>query len=108
MTVVQKQAYKGLQFSELGSLSSIPRTWAISATEKYSTVANFTVDVHKHSYMFKDEVVLTLWSTRYPEVKLGAENDGYFRLEIPIPMRDFYELMMTVLPELHGRLNGIT
>jgi len=107
-TVVEKKPYKGLSFTELEKFKApIIATFAISPSEKLVMKGTLTVDVHKNSYAFQDEAVISLWSNQYPVVERRAQNDGYARIEIPIPVRDAYNFLLNVCMKLDARLKGV-
>jgi len=105
--VVEKRPYKGLEFVELQKLENVKATWALSPTEKLVAKGTFTVDLHKNSYAFENEAVVTLWASQYPIRELRADNKGFFRLEVPLPLRKARDFFYTCAMYCDLRLKGV-
>lgn len=98
-----------LRFKVFGRpLSDVPVTWALSPHTKYKHVGTLRFETHENSYKFGPELIITLESVKYPaEITQRAPNNGIWRMEVCVPLRDVYDLLMSALPEIHARLNGI-
>lgn len=98
-----------LQFITFGRpLPNIPVTWSVSPRFKYRHSGTFRFEMHKNSYRYGPELILTLESLVYPhELEARAPNNGVWRMEVCIPLREVYNALMEALPEMHARLNGI-
>ena len=110
---VVKEPYFGasnqaLQFLELASLPDVKATWAISPEEKLVAKGTLALDLHQNSHTFKDEVVISLWSSKYPDLNIPerrALNKGFFRVEIPIPVSsETRDLFLSVAQLIDAKL----
>jgi len=99
---VRKNDYFGLTMYELTPeiQPKVKVTLALSPTEKVEQEGIFTIDRHEGSYKYADEVVLTVWSCDKPILKQRAYNDGYYRVEIPIPKATAIKLFEKALQKL--------
>ena len=114
--VVVKTPYYGaskqaLQFTELVKLENMKATWAINPKEKLVAIGTLTLDIHHNSHTFKDEVVITLWSLKYPDLNRPenrALNKGFFRVEIPIPVSsETRDLFLSIAQLIDAKLQGV-
>jgi len=83
---LRKRNYKGLTMFELSYplRPAVKATFALSPTEKVLMKGVLSVDRHEGSHSFPDEVVISVWTRDPPFFERRAENDGYYRLEIPV------------------------
>jgi len=111
-----KEPYYGaskqaLKFLELVTMENMKATWALSPTEKLVAKGTLALDLHSNSYTFKDEVVITLWSSKYPDLnnpERRALNKGFFRVEIPIPVSsETRDLFLSVAQLIDAKLQGV-
>jgi len=108
MTTV-RLATNDLRFIVFGKpLSNIPITWAVSPTFKYHHVGTLRFETHENSYKYTPELIITLESVIYPrDIQPRAPNNGVWRMELCIPLREAYNILMEALPDIHAHLNGI-
>lgn len=99
---VQKRTYKGLRMFDLTPeiAPTVKCTFAISKDAKYIQEGTLTFDRHENSYKFNDEVVITVWSRESPCTSQRADNDGYYRVEIPVPKQVFIKMCEKALEKL--------
>ncbi len=95
----RKNPYKGLQFYDLTApiKAKVPATFALSQTKKASMSGFLSFDRHENSYLFQDEAVISLWSKTHPTIQQRADNAGYYRLEIPVPLNIFQQMLELAL-----------
>jgi len=105
--LTQKIGPNGLRFKAAEILGLVPVTITLSPSEKVVHKVHLSYDVHENSYKYAPEVVTSGWSDRFPVFKPRSLESGFFRIEIPVPMRDFYNTQMKLLPELSAFLNGL-
>lgn len=90
------------------SLKEVPLTLTMSEREKLVFHGPLSAEFPKGSYKYGRECVLTVWSVTYPTVQVRAYNNGFARLEIPIPvssaLRDFF---LAVAFEIDRQLKGV-
>jgi hypothetical protein len=92
--------YFGLTIEELCGLDDVVCTFGFNKDEKLVLTGRFAIDRHRGSYRYSDEVVLTVWSTKPPVLAKRAQNKGYYRLEIPLPIGVAIGLFETALHRL--------
>ena len=99
---VRKRPYFGLQMYDLTpSIKPVVKTtMALSSSEKVEFQGSLSFDRHEGSYMYPNEVVVSVWSHSKPVVKQRAYNDGYYRVEIPVPQRVFTKMCERALEKL--------
>lgn len=114
--VVVKEPYYGsskqaLHFLELASMPNMKATWALSPTKKLVAKGTLALDIHQNSHTFKDEIVITLWSNKYPDLNIPeprALNKGFFRVEIPIPVNsETRDLFLSIAQLIDAKLQGV-
>jgi hypothetical protein len=88
------RAYAGLEFRNLtfDLPVSTKATLAINNTEKYVLAGSLSFERQENSYRYENEGVVTLWSREPPVLESRAYNDGYFRVEIPVPLVAFSKM----------------
>ena len=92
--VVEKRPYFGLQFTELAKTQpDVNASFTWSKGEKAYLRGKLSFDRHKGSYKYPNEVVLSVWSKEPPEIAERAFNNGYYRIEIPIPESVFLRMV---------------
>ena len=98
----KKKRYNGLDFYEITYPITIDvnTTFALSPTEKAVMTGKLSFDRHVNSFMYEPEVVITVWSTSKPHIEARAENEGYYRLEIPVPVPVFERILHLALDRL--------
>ncbi len=101
---LRKTPYKGLVFFDLTAplKVNVPVTFALSPTEKASMTGLLSFDLHQNSYAFNDEVVISCWSREPPIIERRAENAGYYRLEIPVLLTPFEQLLELALKRIRN------
>jgi hypothetical protein len=99
---LRKNPYKGLDFFDLTApvKANVPVTFALSPTEKASMTGFISFDRHENSYAFNDEVVISCWSREPPIIEKRAENQGYYRVEIPVPLTVFEQMLQLALKRI--------
>lgn len=98
---VVKKDYNGLRMIELTMLRPrVKATMAISPTEKMLQIGTFSIDRHENSHSFSDEVVFSVWGFARPVYEKRARNDGYYRVEIPVPLRVAIKMLEDALHKL--------
>lgn len=99
---LRKRTYKGLTMFELtpSIRPAVKATFALSPTEKVLMKGVLSIDRHEGSHSFPDEVVISVWTRDPPFFERRAENDGYYRLEIPIPINVATKLFEKALEKL--------
>jgi len=99
---VQKRTYKALRMFDLTPefQPTVKCTFALSHRSKYVQKGTLTFDRHENSYKFPDEVVITVWSREPPYEEPRADNDGYYRVEIPVPKAVFQKMCEKALEKL--------
>jgi len=99
---VRKKPYFGLQLYDLilSIKPTVKATMALSATEKVEFSGSLSFDRHEGSYMYDNEVVVSVWSHDKPVFKERAVNDGYYRVEIPVPQQVFTKMCERALEKL--------
>jgi hypothetical protein len=104
-----RKAYNDLEFLVFGKpLSKVPVTWALSPSTKYHHVGTLRFETHRNSYRYGPELIIAIESPIYPkDIETRAPNNGLWRLEICVSMREVYDCLMEALPQMHARLNGI-
>ena len=107
MTLRLREASNGLSFTVSEIPDPLPITVTTSETMKLETLANFSFDVHHNSYKYDNEVVISGWSRRFPTLKPRSANSAFFRVEIPIPLNDYYHSQLELLPVLEDKLSMI-
>lgn len=92
--VVEKRPYFGLQFVELTKTQpQVHASFTWSKDSKAYLHGKLTLDRHKGSWKYPNEVVISVWSKEPPETVQRAYNDGYYRIEIPIPEAVFLRMI---------------
>jgi len=113
---VVKEDYYGaskqpLKFLELAKMGNMKATWALSPTKKLVAIGTLALDIHHNSHTFKDEIVITLWSKKYPDLNMPesrALNKGFFRVEIPIPVSsETRDLFLSIAQLIDAKLQGV-
>lgn len=99
---VRKRLYFGLQMFDLtpSIKPTVKATMALSSTEKIEFQGSLSFDRHEGSYQYPNEVVISVWSHGKPVFKERAVNDGYYRVEIPVPQRVFTKMCERALEKL--------
>lgn len=99
---IPKKEYKGLRMYELNPeiQPNVKCTFAISPSEKFVQEGRLCFDRHEGSSKFQDEVVVSVWSRQPPHREARASNDGYFRVEIPVPLAVFVKMCEVALKKL--------
>ena len=107
MTVVE---YKGLYYDKSEEIvypEKLNATFALDKYEKLVMNGKVTFNFHHNSYAFGPEVVLAVYTPVAPEKKRRADNNNWYRNEIPFPIcsetRDFFlKCAMAVDAKLKG------
>jgi hypothetical protein len=101
---LRKNPYKGLDFFDLTApvKARVPVTFALSPNEKASMSGFLSFDRHENSYAFNDEVVISCWSREPPIIEKRAENQGYYRLEVPVPLDTFERMLELALRRIRN------
>ena len=91
---LEKQPYKGLRFYDLtyDVKPVVNATFALNYDEKAVLRGKLSFDRHENSWMYNDEVVISLWSHTPPKIEARAESNTKFRLEIPVPLLSFAQM----------------
>ena len=94
MAIVQ---YKGLWYDQDETVTypeKLNSTFAVDKYEKLVMNGKVTFNFHHNSYKFKPEVVLSCYTPFAPEKKRRADNNNWYRMELPFPIssqtRDFF------------------
>jgi len=106
--VVEKKPYYGLQFTELSPTQpDVNASFTWSKGKKSYLRGKLSLDRHRGSYKYANEVVISVWSRDPPETVDRAYNDGYYRLEIPIPESVFLKMIEEAASNLFAlRIKG--
>lgn len=108
--LTSKRKHNGLTFTDLNKLTvPVVSTMTIDDKTKLSMKGELAVEMHEGSYKYDNEVVLSVWSYVYPEVKVRTRNKGYGRTEIVIPggLREAYDFFYSIACMLDGKLKGV-
>lgn len=99
---VAKREYFGLRMFDLTPevKPKVKATVAVSPQKKWVQEGLLSFDRHEGSYQFPEEVVITVWSREPPVVKDRAFNEGYYRVEIPVPKAVFIKMCEKALQKL--------
>lgn len=99
---VQKRTYKGLRMFDLTPeiKPTVKCTFAVSPSKKFVQKGLLSFDRHEGSYKYNDEVVITVWSKNPPYEEHRADNQGYYRVEIPVPKAVFIKMVEKALEKL--------
>lgn len=102
MEGVKKKDYFGLTMWDLTPTikPTVHCTFALSPTEKAVMEGKLSFDRHEGSYVYPEEVVISLWTTEKPVIKERAFNGGYYRVEIVVPRKVFTKMAEKALEKL--------
>ena len=76
---VRVKDYNGMLFMDLvTSTSPVKHQWAISVNDKQIIERPLTLQLHKNSYKYDRELLLSSWSFQYPiKASRGVYNSQY-------------------------------
>lgn len=99
---VRKRDYFGLSMFDLTPTikPTVKVTMALSPVEKAVLEGQLSFDRHEGSYRFPEEVVISVWCHGKPIIRQRAYNNGYYRVEIPVPRRVFTKMCEKALQKL--------
>jgi hypothetical protein len=98
----RKTRYKGLDFYNITApiKVNVNVTFALSPSEKASMNGSLSFDRHENSVRYNDEVVISVWSHEAPVIEERADNGGFYRVEIPVPLPVFQRMCETAIDRL--------
>jgi hypothetical protein len=84
--MIRKRSYKGIEISEL-STSGIPVEGTIAFGNRRVVFKGLvTIDKTKGSWKFGEQIQFVLWTKDPVRIEERADNDGYNRIEIALPL----------------------
>jgi len=93
MKMYQGKAKKPVKFHELGkSLFPVEATVAYEG-DRYVFKGEVVIEETIDSYRYKPQVLIVLWGPTKPRKEVRAENDGFSRIEIELPLEEGFRLL---------------
>lgn len=113
---VNVKDYNGMQFMDLVvSTSPVKHQWALSVNDKQIIERPLTLQLHKNSYKYDRELLLSSWSLQYPMRRVrGVSDSQYWRTEMILAsltdfkkVREWRDFFFDVANSLDCVLKGI-